>query len=147
MKKMLVAAMTACTMILTFANAFGSEPVTFQEIPEDISYIELDTSKPDNNMLLGAWTAMGDVDADTLFPIFFYAPETSKVCEKSILIILDSGVKAGEFLADSGWKELADNKNFSLVLVENEEGWKNDEHDVQKNIHDKFSAVQKIFSL
>lgn len=132
MKKTMMAVMTACAVMLASLTALGAEPVVFEEIPEDISGLELDLSNPEANFLLGAWTAMGDVDENTLFPMYFYAPETSKVCEKSILIVLDSGVKAGEFLAESGWKELADDKNVSLVMVENEEGWAGDENATAK---------------
>ena len=129
MKKL--AGMLAFSLLLGSFCLNASAAVDFQEIPEDISNIEIDRQKPIDNLLLGAWTAQVDLDENTKMPIYFYAPETSKICEKALLIILDSGVKAADFLEESGWKQLADDRNVSIVMVEND-NWKEDERAVEK---------------
>lgn len=130
MKKLLV-----CMLIFSlclFACSASAERITFELLPDDISNIPLDMSKPNDNVNKGAWMQMADLDETTLFPLYYYAPETSKICEKAIFIVLDSGVKAEDFLDESGWKQVADDKNVSLVMVENQDGWKEDERAVEK---------------
>lgn len=121
----------ACLLSLLLLLSSAMAEVSFQKLPEDISNIPLDMQHPIDNMNKGAWMQMADL-GETLFPLYYYAPETSKICEKAIFIVLDSGVKAEDFLNESGWLELADKKNVSLVLVENQEGWATDAQAVEK---------------
>lgn len=129
----------ALVMLLTSCAAMA-DGLVFERLPDDVSYLELDLSKPIDNMLKGAYieeVAYGD----TTFDMYDYLPETSQVCEKAILIILESGVKADEFIVTSGWKEIADANNVSLMLVPNEKGWA--EEDAVAKINAAFVAVKK----
>lgn len=132
MKRTILAATLGLAMVFGAMNVSAAEAVTFQEMPEDISDIDIDLQKPIDNIMLGAWVQQAELDEESTFPMYYYAPETSKICEKALLIVLDSGVKAEDFFAESGWKEVADAKNVSLVMVENLEGWKDDEKAVAK---------------
>ena len=98
MKKL--AGLLAMSMLLGSLSLNASAAVEFQEIPEDISGIEIDRQKPIDNLLLGAWTTQVALseESDEMISLYFYAPETSKICEKALLVILDSGVKAADFL-------------------------------------------------
>ena len=108
----------------------------------DVSGIELDMTHPIDNMIKGAWiekVALGESDT---FDMYDYLPASSQVCEKSVLIILQSGVKADEFIVSSGWKEIADTNNVSLFLVPNDKAWAEDENAVEK-VNAAFAAAKK----
>lgn len=129
--------------VLCLAPCLGmAESLPFEVLPDDVSGIELDMMHPIDNMIKGAWIESVPLNDTEAFEMYDYLPESSQVCEKSILIVLESGVKADEFIVTSGWKELADRNNVSLFLIPNETAWAEDENAVAK-VKSAFAAAKK----
>lgn len=108
------------------------ESLEFKQLPDDVSNLELDMDAPIDNLIKGAWIESVMLDDTTTFDMYDYIPETAQVCEKAILIVLESGVKPDEFIVSSGWKEIADTNNATLLIVPNDTLWTEDEKAVEK---------------
>lgn len=139
MKKLVI-----CMLILGLCLVSGlacAESLTFERLPDDVSNLELDMDAPIDNLVKGAWIESVPL-GDTTFDMYDYLPEDSQVCEKAILIILESGVKADEFIVSSGWKEIADANSATLLLVPNDTPWAEDENAIEK-VSAAFAAAKK----
>ena len=126
-------------LLLTSIGAYA-EIVIFNRLPDSVADLELDLTHPIDNMVKGAWIEEVNL-GDGTFDMYDYLPETSQVCEKAILIILESGVKADEFFVTSGWKEIADANNVSIMMVPNESAWT--EEDAVAKVNAAFTAVKQ----
>lgn len=136
------AAALAALTALQAGSAFAAEKLPFQELPDDVSYLEVNPLNPTANLITGAWMEKVKVDDEETIEMYDYLPATSQICEKAIMILLDSGVKAEDFILSSGWKAIADQNNVSILMIENAEGWKNDAKALKKL--DKAYAASKL---
>lgn len=137
--KHLLFCLVALALCLTSCFACA-ESLTFERLPDDVSNLEIDMSNPTANLVKGAWIEEVKL-GETTFDMYDYLPADSNICEKAMLIVLESGVKADEFILTSGWKDIADQNSISLMMIPNEISWAEDA-DALAKLKAAFAAVK-----
>lgn len=127
MKKTKIAASLLLVIIILAASL-----LTVAETPslEDAASVrvDIDPKKPLATILQGMYTVQLKIDDSTNREALHYIPEGLLCRQPAVAIGIPSNTDSESFISSTGWKDLADEKGFSLILlVANEKGWSYDD--------------------
>ena len=104
--------------------------VTAQALPDAESL----TIDPDNyyrQVLHGYYQFDCVVEEGTVRSAKFYIPENTVFNQPTVFVAVPDGEESWDFLVKSGWKQMADERQICVVLMEPENGcWENGEKDI-----------------
>lgn len=111
-------------------RSFLQEPVA-QPLP-DAAEASIDRAHYYRQFLHGYYQFDCVVNKDITRSAKFYIPEGSVYNQPTVFVGIPGGRRPWQFMAESGWKELADYYGLYLVLMEakDDEGWKGDAEDI-----------------
>ncbi len=89
-----------------------SFPETFRHF-----YDELDPKQPYVSQLIGGYRQELTIESGETRPLWVYYPQGLMLSSYNVTILLPNGADAGEFLEQSGWRKLADEKKLLLLLA------------------------------
>ena len=135
-----LAALLALAMLMCMAPMALAADVEPQELPT-VDYIIENYPKLDDyygQYIEGYYTYDDFAVGDTLRDAKFYVPADSVFNQPTVFIGVPSGNDPYDFIVDSGWKDLADDKGLYLIMMEDGgDGWGEDVYRV------KFEKVER----
>lgn len=151
MKTKTVFAVVASSLIIASfpLTIFGATVTAGNQLPEPVPLTSVvqDTVAVDPNNPLGTALAGGFYSIDFTLEngstrsAYQYVPKTVGYRQPEVAIAVPSGKDAGQFIVDSGWKEVADENGICLVLMTAGEGnWQADESDYTDAVVDFMDA-------